>query len=270
MKRVLSIQDLSCLGRCSLTVTLPVISAMGSQCAVLPTAVLSTHTGFPAPHIHPLTQNIPEIVRHWQRLDVSYDAVGVGYLANEQQAQVVLPVLQHYRSRGSLIVADPAMGDHGKLYSGLSSNHVQAMGEIARNADILLPNLTEAALLTGLPYRDRVEDAYLRELGQGLLELGVSTAIITGFLFPDGQIGFYGASRYEEDFSYREQYIPRSLHGTGDLFAAVFMGGLMAKKPPERAAAFAAGFVRRCVEATPEVTPYGVEFEKQLPFLYTI
>ncbi len=268
MKRVLSIQDLSCLGRCSLTVTLPVISAMGSQCAVLPTAVLSTHTGFSAPHIHPLTQDIPEIVHHWQTLNVSYDAVGIGYLANEQQAQVVLPVLQHYRSRGSLIIADPAMGDHGRLYSGLSSDHVQAMGQIARNADILLPNLTEAALLTGMPYRETVDDAYLQELGQGLLALGVSSAIITGFLFPDGQIGFYGASRHTEDFSYREQYIPRRLHGTGDLFAAVFMGGLMAEKTLEQAAAFAASFVRRCVEATPEVTPFGVEFEKQLPFLY--
>ena len=268
MKRVLSIQDLSCLGRCSLTVTLPVISAMGSQCAVLPTAVLSTHTGFPGPHIHPLTQDIPEIVRHWQQLDVSYDAVGVGYMANEQQAHVVLPILQHYRSKGSLIVADPAMGDHGKLYSGLSSEHVQAMKEIARCADILLPNLTEAALLTGLPYRETVEDGYLQELGQGLLELGVSTAIITGFLFPNGQIGFYGAEKNDAPFSYREQYIPKQLHGTGDLFAAVFIGGLMAAKSPAQAAAFAADFVRRCVEANPEVTPFGVEFDTQLPTFF--
>ena len=240
---------------------------MGSQCAVLPTAVLSTHTGFPAPHIHPLTQDISEIVSHWKKIDISYDAVGVGYLANEQQAQVVLPVLQHYRSRGSLIVADPAMGDHGRLYRGLSANHVQAMGQIARNADILLPNLTEAALLTGRPERETVDDGYLRELGQGLLELGVSTAIITGFLFPDGQIGFYGTSQHCEAFSYREQYIPRRLHGTGDLFAAVFLGGLMTEKTPAQAASFAAGFVRRCVEATSEATPFGVEFEKQLSSL---
>lgn len=268
MKRVLSIQDLSCLGRCSLTVTLPVISAMGSQCAVLPTAVLSTHTGFPTPHIHPLTQDIPEILRHWQHLDVHFDAVGVGYMANEQQANEVLPVLQHYRNKGSLIIADPAMGDHGRLYRGLSDGHVQAMRQIACSADILLPNLTEAALLTGLAYREQIDDSYLQELGLGLLELGVSTAIITGFLFPDGQIGFFGICKDSTTFSYREQYIPRQLHGTGDLFAAVFMGGMMAEKEPSQAAAFAADFVRQCVEATPEVTPYGVEFEKLLPSLY--
>lgn len=264
MKRVLSIQDLSCLGRCSLTVTLPVISAMGSQCTVLPTAVLSTHTGFPQPHICPLTQELPKIAAHWESLQVTFDAVGVGYLANQSQAQAVLPILRHYREQGSCIVADPAMGDHGHLYRGLAPDHVEAMAAIARNADIVLPNLTEAALLTGLDYRETVDDSYLQELGEGLLELGVSTAIITGFLFPDGQIGFYGINREGGVFSHREAYIRRQLHGTGDLFAAVLMGALMQGKTPAAAATVAAGFVRQCVEATPQVTPYGVEFEKEL------
>lgn len=267
MKQVLSIQDLSCLGRCSLTVTLPVISALGSQCTVLPTALLSTHTGFPHPHVQPLTEQMSPIAAHWRELGVSFDAVGVGYLANESQAQVVLSIVRQLREQGSLLLVDPAMGDHGSLYRGLTPDHVGAMSALCRHADIILPNVTEAALLTGLPYRDRAEDSYLRELGAGLRELGVGTAIITGFLFPDGQIGFYGTESLGQEFSYRGPYIGKKLHGTGDLFAAVFLGARMAGQENRGAATLAAEFVRRCVEATPAVTPYGVEFERQLPYL---
>lgn len=267
MKHVLSIQDLSCLGRCSLTVALPVISAMGSACAVLPTAVLSTHTGFPNPHVQPLTENIAPIHAHWQQLDVRFDAVSVGYLANASQAAAVAPILRCYREKGSLIIADPAMGDHGRLYSGLKSDHVDAMKEICRSANILLPNVTEAALLTGLPYRETPEESYLQALAQGLLELGADAAIVTGFLFPNGEIGFYGLHREEGCFSFRNEYIHRRCHGTGDLFAAAFTGGMMAGLDIRHSATLAAKFVGQCVAATPDATPYGVEFESQLPYL---
>lgn len=270
MKHVLSIQDLSCLGRCSLTVALPVISAMGSACAVLPTAVLSTHTGFPGPHVQPLTENIAPIHSHWKDLDVRFDAVSVGYLADAGQAQAVLPVLHHHRRQGSLIIADPAMGDHGKLYSGLKADHVDAMKDICRSANTLLPNVTEAALLTGLPYRETPEESYLSELAQGLLELGADAAIVTGFLFPNGEIGFYGLHREEGSFSFRNEHIDRRCHGTGDLFAAAFTGGMMAGRDIRQSAATAAKFVGQCVAATPTSTPYGVEFESQLPYLWQL
>lgn len=268
MKRVLSIQDLSCMGRCSLTVALPVISAMGSRCTVLPTAILSTHTGFPAPYILPLTEEISKIDSHWQKLDARFDAVSVGYLANARQAAQVLPILQRCRAQGSLIIADPAMGDHGRLYSGLGDGHVDAMRTVCRSADILLPNVTEAALLTGLPYRETPDEAYLQELADSLLRFGAKAVIITGFLFPDGQIGFFGKDCAGSTFAYRDLLVPRKLHGTGDLFAAVFTGSLMAGKTVEDAGIQAARFVRRCVDATAEVTPYGVEFEPQLPYLW--
>lgn len=258
------------MGRCSLTVALPVISAMGSQCTVLPTAVLSTHTGFPAPHILPLTAEISKIDAHWQKLDARFDAVSVGYLANAEQAERVLPILQRCRTQGSLIIADPAMGDHGRLYKGLGDDHVEAMRAICRNADILLPNVTEAALLAGLPYRETPDEAYLQELADDLLQLGAKAVIITGFLFPDGQIGFFGKDCSGKIFAYRDLLVPRRLHGTGDLFAAVFTGSLMAGKPVEEAGIQAAAFVRRCAASTPEVTPFGVEFEPQLPYLWEL
>lgn len=270
MKHVLSIQDLSCLGKCSLTVALPVISAMGSACSVLPTAVLSTHTGFPGPYVQPLTEQIAPIHEHWKGLDVRFDAVSVGYLANGEQAAAVAPILQHYRSRGSLIIADPAMGDHGKLYSGLSADHVEAMKDICRNADILLPNVTEAALLTGLPYREDPEESYLNQLAQGLLALGAEAAIITGFRFPDGSTGFYGIHSTSGSFSYQTQRVHRRCHGTGDLFAAAFTGAMVAGRSVSASGELAAEFVRQCVAATPDATPYGVEFESQLPFLWQL
>lgn len=267
MKHVLTIQDLSCVGRCSLTVALPVLSAMGFQCSVLPTAVLSTHTGFPDPEVIPLTEHIGAIGTHLDSIGVRFDAVTVGYLANPAQAQAVLPLLCYYKKQGSLIIADPAMGDHGRLYSGLPTAHVQAMQAICREADVVLPNVTEAALLTGLPYQEKTDVAYLQALTQSMRKLSPA-AVITGVSGKDGTVGFCGGCEEEGYFSYETAVIPRQFHGTGDLFAAVFAGGILADKSVYDAACAAANFVKRCVAGTDTVTPYGVEFEKQLPALW--
>ena len=264
MKRVLSIQDLSCLGKCSLTVALPVLSAMGCACSVLPTAVLSTHTAFPEPHCRSLTEDIYPMAQHWKGVGADFDAITVGYLADPQQAEQVVKVLDLF---GDTVVLDPVMGDHGKLYARLTSDHVRAMARLCRRASYLLPNVTEAALLTGLPYREQADEGYLRELADGLLEYGAKSVIITGFQWDDDHTGFYGCDRETGAFSYRAKRIPRSLHGTGDLFAATFTGGLMADKTPYAAATLAAQFVERVVAATPETSPFGAVFETQLPWL---
>lgn len=264
MKRVLSIQDLSCLGKCSLTVALPVLSAMGCACSVLPTAVLSTHTAFPNPHCRSLTEDIFPMAQHWKSVGADFDAITVGYLADPEQAEQVKQVLDLF---GDTVILDPVMGDHGKLYSRLTLDHVEAMAGLCRRASFLLPNVTEAALLTGLPYRERADEGYLRELADGLHDFGVKGAIITGFLWDDEHTGFYGYDRREGNFSYRAKRIPKSLHGTGDLFAATFAGGLMAGKQACDAATLAAKFVERVVAATPEASPFGAEFESQLPWL---
>lgn len=269
MKTVLSIQDLSCAGRCSLTVALPVLSAMGCRCSILPTAVLSTHTGFPQPHVISLTEDIDKIFSHFSRLDLHFDAVTTGYLSDPAQISQVLPVLQHFKARGSRIIADPAMGDHGRLYSRLDEAHVRAMAEICRCADILLPNVTEAALLTGLPYRDPADAAYGHALAHALLEeFPAETALVTGIRSSQGNIGFAGCSRSGGTFAHETPAIPRQFHGTGDLFAAVFTGATLRGEDPLRAAMEAADFVRACVAGTAEVTPHGVEFEAQLYRLF--
>ena len=269
MKKVLSIQDLSCVGRCSLTVALPVLSAMGCQCSVLPTALLSTHTGFPDPHVIPLTDHIEKIAGHVARLDLSFDAVTTGYLANPQQAMAVAPILRHYRQKGSLIIADPAMADHGKLYKSLGQAHAEAMAQLCQCAHILLPNVTEAALLSGLPYREQGDEAYWADLTEGLLErFPADAVVITGVSGKEGHIGFTGRHRQTGVFSYQTPVVPRQFHGTGDLFAAVFAGSAVQDANLSQAAIRAADFVKRCVAATPEVTPHGVAFESQLHHLF--
>ena len=265
MKTVLSIQDLSCVGRCSLTVAMPVISAMGCRCSVLPTALLSTHTGFPDPHVIPLTDHIEKIAGHFFRLGLAFDAVTTGYLANPEQAMAVEPILRHYRQKGSLIIADPAMADHGRLYGKLGPDHAEAMARLCGCANILLPNVTEAALLAGLPYREQGDAGYWQDLTDALLERFPADAVlITGVSGKEGYIGFTGCHRQTGPIFYQAPVVPRQFHGTGDLFAAVFVGAAVKGADLSQAGKQAADFVSACVAATPTVTPQGVEFESQL------
>lgn len=265
MKRVLSVQDLSCLGKCSLTVALPVLSAMGCRCSVLPTAVLSTHTGFPGPHVRSLTEDMEPTLRHWRTVGAEFDAISIGYLSDPAQAAAAEQLVDAFKCP---VILDPAMGDHGKLYSGITPEHAEAMSQLSRKARLLLPNLTEAALLTGLPYRDTQDAEYLGELSAGLLEMGPEAVIITGASLSPGKTGFYLAARQEEAFSYQVPVIPKSFHGTGDLFSAVVTGGILTGLSLRDAGVLAAGFVEKCISSTREVTPFGVDFEAQLPWLW--
>jgi len=190
-------------------VALPVLSTMGCACTVLPTAVLSTHTAFPNPHCRSLTEEILPIARHWKSVGAEFDAIAVGYLADPRQAEMVGKVLDAF---DSTVVLDPAMGDHGKLYTGQTEDHVAAMAQLCRKADFLLPNLTEAALLTGLPYREDADEGYLRELAAGMLRFGPRAVVITGFTRGDGQTGFFGARRDGSFFSYHAKRIGKHFH----------------------------------------------------------
>lgn len=265
MKKVLTVQDLSCVGCCSLTVALPVLSAMGCRCSVLPTGVLSTHTGFPNPHRHPLTQDIAPIAAHWKSQGVTFDAVQVGYLADVAQAEAVEGVIRDF---GKTVIIDPAMGDGGRLYSGLTPEHPEAMKRLCRLGDYLLPNVTEAAILTGLPFEANPKEAYLHALGEKMLAFGAKGVVITGVTGKNGTIGFVAAEPGQGMKTYEVSCIPRQFHGTGDLFAAVFTGALVQGATLMAAAEKAAGFVEKCIAATREPTPYGVNFESQLPSLY--
>lgn len=264
MKKVLSVQSLSCFGKSSLTVALPVLSATGCSCTVLPTAVLSTHTGYPDPHRRSMTEDIFKIAAHWQTQGIDFDAVMTGYLADPAQVDAVLQVVDAF---GKTVIVDPAMGDSGKLYQGLSPAHVDAMKQLCRKANVLLPNVTEAALLAGLPYRESHEESYLTALLQGMLALGADAVVITGVSTVPGKTGFVGMEK-NTTFSYETDVIGKAFHGTGDLFCAVLTGGLMLGKALPEAAKLAAGFVEQVLQNTTGPEKEGIAFEPQLPWLW--
>ena len=271
MKRIASIQDISCLGRCSLTVALPVISAMGVECAIVPTAVLSAHTAFPGFVSRDLTDQLPAIAAHWQQQNVHFDALYTGYIASVPQVQQVLDFFGAVKSPDTLLIVDPAMADHGKLYSGFGGDFPAAMARVVAQADVALPNVTEACLLTGTPYREDVDEDFARTLLQRVASLGVKQVVLTGVSFAPDRLGAMGYdSRTGTYFTAQGRRVPASFHGTGDIFAATVTGGLMRGMTLERASALAVEFVLACIDATtrdPHAGWYGVEFEKALPLL---
>ena len=271
MKRIASIQDISCLGRCSLTVALPVISAMGVECAIVPTAVLSAHTAFPGFVSRDLTDQLPAIAAHWRQQNVHFDALYTGYIASVPQVQQVLDFFDAVKSPDTLLIVDPAMADYGKLYSGFGDDFPAAMARVVARADVALPNITEACLLTGTPYREDVDEGFARTLLQRVAALGVKRVVLTGVSFAPDRLGAMGYdSRTGTYFTAQGRRVPASFHGTGDIFAATVTGGLMRGMTLEQSSALAVEFVLACIDATardPHAGWYGVEFEKALPLL---
>lgn len=265
MNRVLSVQDLSCLGKCSLTVALPVLSAMGCSATALPTTLLSTHTAFPAPHRRSLTEDLDAICAHWKSIGAEFDTVCTGYLADPLQVEAVSRVLDAFPE--ALHIVDPVMGDHGRLYSAMTPEQVQAMKALCRRADVVLPNVTEAAMLTALPYRQTADPGYYRALLEAMEQFGAKSVILTGVSLEVGMLGCFGKDELGT-FSCQNEKINRQCHGTGDLFAAVVAGAMTRGKSAREAASLAAAFTRRVVEHTPVPTPFGTEFEKCLPWLW--
>lgn len=266
MKHVALMQDLSCLGKCSMTVILPVISAMGVSCSVLPTAALSTHTAFPGPAVTDLTGFARKTMSHWAGLGAKFDGLLTGYLANPGQATLAKEFLSRFAGDNTRIIVDPAMGDHGKLYAGLGLEMIPAMKELCRMADLCIPNITEGAMLAGIPWQDRRDADYCREIARGLTDQGCRAVLITGASAQPGMTGcFY--SDGETEFCTAAPELPRSCHGTGDLFAGVMMGALMRGLEPRQAAYLAGEFVRRSIASTGPDSRWGVAFEEHLGWL---
>lgn len=269
MKRIASIQDISCLGRCSLTVALPTISAMGVECAVVPTAVLSTHTTFKNFTCKDLSDQLRPIAEHWRSEHLHFDAVYTGYIASREQVRQVCDFYDCIRSDDTLLFVDPAMADHGRLYTGFGPDFPAAMARIVARADVAAPNLTEACLLTGTEYREDYDEDYIRALLLRLTELGAKQAVLTGVSFDPAQVGVMGYDG-ERFFSYFNRRDPAVYHGTGDLLASATVGGLMRGMPLEQALQLAVDFTLRAIELTrsdSQATWYGVEFERAIPWL---
>lgn len=268
MKRIITMQDLSCLGKCSLSVALPAISAMGVECAVVPTAVLSTHMAFPNPEIEGLDDLTDRILNHWRTLNPRVDGILTGYLANPGQVELAKRLIREFAKEDTFVAVDPAMGDHGRRYTGTPEEMIPAMAELCRIGDLVMPNVTEASLLTGLPFRETGDIGYFRELAQGLADLGCRSVMLTGAATDEESTGFYwNCGENEAHFLLPRE--PRDCHGTGDLFAAVVAGGMVQGMDAPEAGELAAEFIRRAIRATPENgdSRYGVCFEPELGWL---
>lgn len=271
--RIAAIHDLSGFGRCSLTVAIPILSAMGVQCCPLPTAFLSTHTGgFEGFTFLDMTEEIPKVAAHWKRLALQFQAIYSGFLGSEQQIAMVEAFLRDFRTADTVAVIDPVMGDHGALYQTYTPAMCAGMRRLAQLADIITPNLTEAALLLDIPYTElpQGEDG-CREIVERLSSDGRRSVVLTGAsTAPDltGAMCFDAKTgRVEAVQTHR---VPQEFHGTGDVFASVLTGALVQGAAVPDAVRQAVDFVKACAERTARAgipMREGVEFEPLLGML---
>ncbi len=269
MKRIMTIQDVSCVGRCSLTVALPIISAAGVEAGVLPTAVLSTHTAFPSFTFCDLTDEIEKISAEYTKQGIGFDAIYTGYLGSHRQLSLVSDFIDAHRGEGFVLI-DPAMADNGKLYHGFTPEFARAMATLCGKADLVVPNLTEASFMLDIPYVDDYDEAYVKDVLKRLTDLGAVRAALTGISFSEGKIGAYSYdSKTGEYFYYCNDRMPVSYHGTGDVFASATLGALMRGHSTESALSVAVDYTLECIKRTmidPDRRFYGVNFEEALPY----
>lgn len=267
-RRILTVQDISCLGQCSITVALPILSACGHEACILPSAVLSTHTGgFGMPHIKDLTEDFAGIIDHWQKQKFTFDTIYTGYLGNKKHMEYVKEIFDTMLIPGGMKIVDPAMGDHGKLYTGFDTEYALAMRDLCASADVILPNITEACFMTGMPYQQDLDEEYVSAV-MGKLEEICPNVVLTGIGYSPEETGVL-VSRQGKRWHYVQKKIPKNFHGTGDVFASAFVGSWMQGKTMEEAAQIAADYTANCIERTWEEPAhwYGVKFEEALPDL---
>ncbi|MBQ8309108.1 MAG: pyridoxamine kinase [Clostridia bacterium] len=259
--RVLAINDISCIGKCSLSVSLPIISACGVTCDVIPTAILSTHTGgFEGYTFRDLTDDIPSILAHWKTLGVKFDFIYSGYLGSMEQIDLVSAIKKEFLAEGGKLIVDPVMGDNGKLYAGFTKAYVEKMRGLCREADYILPNVTEACYLLGIPYAE-----YMQETAQKLAEL-CPRPIVTG-IHQNNDILVSYLDENGDLQTYSSENIAGFFCGAGDVFASAFVGALTRGKSEREAVGLAADFTTAAIRRSATEVPdkrYGLNFEAEI------
>lgn len=271
MKRIVSIQDISCIGKCSQTVALPIISSMGVETAILPTSLLSTHTAFTNFTFKNLTEEIYKIIKHWKEENFKFDLIYIGYTGTEEILELVLNFIDEFKTAKNIVVFDPAMADHGKLYSGINENIIEKMKKACKKADILRLNITESSFLLGKEYVEKPTLEEIKQTAKQLKQFGPKKVIITGVEYKEklGAVGFDGTDYYS---NFETKY-DVSYHGTGDVFTSSLSGCLVQGKTLEESIKIATKFTTECVRLTYEdkkETKYGVNFEQAIPYLLRI
>lgn len=264
--KILSIQDISCYGQCSLTVALPILSSYGHETIILPSAVLSTHTsGFKNFTVLDLTNEMPKIINHWVDEQIEVDAIYTGYIGEKKQFDYVLDCKNNLLKKSGLFIVDPVLGDNGKLYPALNNDIIFEMKRICSIADYIIPNITEACFLTNNQYLEKYDREYIDKLLNDLLNLGAKNIILTGVSFASNEIGaiYYNG---KEKIEYYSTFMPISYHGTGDIFSSVIIGNLLNKVDMYDNLKDSVEFIISCIKETMEDKKhsYGVKFENVL------
>lgn len=265
-KKLLTIQDISCVGQCSLTVALPVISACGIETCVLPSAVLSTHTaGFSGYTFRDLTEDMPGIKEHWNKEGIKFDAIYTGYLGSTKQIDYVADIFAETGKENCIKAVDPAFADNGNLYPGFDAEFVEAMKGLCAKADYIIPNLTEACFLTDTEYKAEYDKEYIDGIVKKLLDMGCKNIIFTGVSYTAGKTGVLVCENGNSSY-YEHEFLSNSCHGTGDIYASAFVGALVRGNSAYNSAKIAADYTVECIKATAEEDNhwYGAKFEPVL------
>lgn len=272
--KILTIQDISCFGQCSITVALPIVSAFGIETAILPSAVLSTHTaGFTDFTVRDLTEDLPEIRKHWEKEEIDFDAIYTGFIASPEQLDYIKDIIDSRLKPKGLVFVDPAMADNGEFYNGFDQAFADKMGELCKLGDFILPNTTEACYILHRPWKEEFTKEEMLEMANELADFTQRYVILKGDTHRENELGMIVLDKKEStcEFVYNDR-IDYASHGTGDVFASAFVGSTMIGKSPTEAAKVAGEFTKRAIEKTigDENHRYGVKFEQVIPELYDL
>jgi cysteine synthase A len=265
-KKIVTIQDISCYGQCSITVALPILSACGYETAILPTSILSTHTsGFHGFEYKDMDEELDRFLKHWDREGLGFDAIYTGYLGSASLVDFTLRAIKQLKKENSLVIVDPAMGDKGKLYPAFNEEYALKMRELIKEADIILPNITEAAFMSGVQYKEKYDKEYIENLLKELSKYTKAKIILTDVSFQKNATGVYiydnGYLQY-----YKHHKIGNGYHGTGDIFSSTFVASYLKNHELYLSVKMAADYVYRCINYTQSDKDhwYGVKFEPLL------
>ena len=269
MKRAVAINDISCLGKCSLTVALPIISALGVEAVVLPTAMLSTHTAFEGFTFCDLTEQMEPVSRHWQERNEHFDCIYSGYLGSMKQISLVEDFIDTFKNSDTAVIVDPVLGDNGMLYKNFTLDFAKEMAKLCSKADVITPNLTEAAYLLGRDYvGEGYSQEYIRETLRALSALGAEKVVLTGVSYDKKSLGVATYDSASGEYGYiKSDKINSMFHGTGDVWASTFAGAFTKGTSFTDAVKVATEFTVEAIKATLDDRDehwYGVKFESCL------
>ncbi len=271
MKRIAVVNDVSGFGKCSLTVALPIVSALGIEACPLPTAVLSNQTGYPQFFCEDLTNTLPQYIDHWQKLSPKFDGILTGYITSERQADIICDFIDDFRTDDTLVFVDPIMADDGVIYHTYNSSLCDKVKNLVARANIIAPNLTELCILSGTDYHEIHQNPDLEKIGEiakSLLTDSLNVVIVTGIKNNDE---IYNLIVEKSDVkAIKSRLLGGSFSGTGDIFSSIVCGAILSGKSVYDAVSLAAKFIEKSIESTPSSNGYepdGVNFQQALYML---